>query len=69
MPRALTSRLYPLLAPGTTMLVTDAPVSEHTTGPALSVMRSGFPGGEPTAAVQGAGERQGGAPVESVLIN
>jgi hypothetical protein len=69
MPRALTSHLYPLLAPGTTMLITDAPVLEHTTGPALSVMRSGLPGGESTAAVQESRGRPGAAPVESRLIN
>jgi hypothetical protein len=69
MPRALTSRLYPLLKPGTTFLVTDAPVLEHTTGPALAVMRSGLPAGEPTAAVQRTEIRPGAAPVESILVN
>lgn len=69
MPRALASRLYPLLAPGTTLLVTDAAVLEHTTGPALSVMHSGLPEGEPTAAVQHTDTRPGAAPVESILVN
>lgn len=43
MPTGLTTRLYPLLEPGTTMLVTDAPVHAHTTGPSLYVMSSGRP--------------------------
>ena len=69
MPRALTSRLYPLLEPGTTMLVTDAPILEHRTGPSLYVMRSGRPGSELTAESQEPAKRQAPAPVEPVLIN
>jgi hypothetical protein len=42
-PQAFVSHLYSLLAPGTTILITDAPVLDHTTGPVLSVMRSGLP--------------------------
>ena len=35
--------LYPLLVPGTTMLVTDAPVLEENTGQRMTVMGSGNP--------------------------
>jgi hypothetical protein len=42
-PDELTAKLYPMLAPGTTMLVTDAPVLEHTTGKQLTVMGAGLP--------------------------
>ena len=69
MPRELTSRLYPLLEPGTTMLVTDAPVLEHTTGTNLYVMRSGLPDDTSTSRVREIDDRPGAAPVESVLIN
>jgi hypothetical protein len=69
MPREITTRLYPLLEPGTTMLVTDAPVLEHTTGPSLYVMRSGLPERESSTGATKAGDREGPAPVESVLIN
>jgi hypothetical protein len=69
MPRELTSRLYPLLEPGTTMLITDAPVLEHTTGTNLYVMRSGLPAEEPTAQARELDMRPGAAPVESILIN
>jgi hypothetical protein len=69
MPRELTSRLYPLLEPGTTLLVTDAPVLEHTTGKNLYVMRSGLPD-DATASRAGEGANgPGAAPVESILIN
>ncbi|MEA3277479.1 MAG: L,D-transpeptidase [Pseudomonadota bacterium] len=69
MPQTLTSRLYPLLEPGTTMLVTDAPILEHTTGPSLYVMSSGIPGSETIAESKELAERQVPAPVESVRIN
>jgi hypothetical protein len=69
MPRELTSRLYPLLEPGTTLLVTDAPVLEHTTGKNLYVMRSGLPEDTTTSRVRKIDERPGAAPVESILIN
>jgi hypothetical protein len=42
-PKVLISRLSPLLQPGATLLVTDAPILPHTTGPSLSVMRAGMP--------------------------
>jgi hypothetical protein len=67
MPRGLTSQLYPLLEPGTTLLVTDAPVLEHTTGPSLYVMRSGLP--EPTPSTASPTVSEGGAPVETILVN
>jgi hypothetical protein len=35
--------LYPLVVPGTTLLVTDAPVLEENTGRQLTVMASGNP--------------------------
>lgn len=42
-PHELTAQLYPMLEPGTTMLVTDAPVHEHTTGRELAVIGAGQP--------------------------
>lgn len=69
LPRELTSRIYPMLSPGTTMLVTDSPVLEHTTGPSLYVMRSGLPDEVPTAEAPAVDDLGGPAPVESVLIN
>ena len=69
MPRALTSRLYPLLESGTTMLVTDAPVLEHTTGANLYVMRSGLPDDTSTSRESEIDDRPGAASVESILIN
>mgnify|MGYP003572321022 CR=1 FL=1 len=54
---------------GTTMLITDAPVLEHTTGPSLYVMRSGLPADEPTARAPEVGDRRAPAPVESILTN
>ena len=69
MPRDLTSRLYPLLEPGTTLLVTDAPVLEHTTGTNLYVMRSGLPEDTATTRVREIDARPGAAPVESILVN
>jgi hypothetical protein len=67
MPRGLTSRLYPLLESGTTMLVTDAPVLEHTTGPSLYVMRSGLPEHSPGTETPAVSD--GGARVETILVN
>lgn len=69
LPSALTSQLYPLLEPGTTMLITDAPILEHTTGPTLAVMRSGLPEDKAAAEAQHTGYRRIPAPVESVRIN
>ncbi|NEX22039.1 L,D-transpeptidase [Thiorhodococcus mannitoliphagus] len=40
-PRAFHERLLALLGPGTTALVTDAPVLEHTTGHRLKVIATG----------------------------
>lgn len=36
--------LFSALQPGATMLITDAPVLDHTTGPKLTVLSSGHPG-------------------------
>lgn len=69
MPKALTSHVYPLLVPGTTVLITDASILKHTTGPSLAVMRSGSPEVEPTAAAMETGGRRIPAPVESVRLN
>lgn len=59
MPQAFAQSLYPLLAPGTTLLVTDAPVLEENTGTRLTVLGSGNPnaatGQAPTAAPAPAG--------------
>jgi hypothetical protein len=43
MPPDFARSLYPLLAPGTTLLVTDAPVLEENSGSKLTVMGSGNP--------------------------
>ncbi|MGB5737177.1 MAG: L,D-transpeptidase [Thiohalocapsa sp.] len=40
-PRGFSKGLAQLLEPGTTVLVTDAPVLEHTTGPRLDVIATG----------------------------
>jgi hypothetical protein len=40
-PHPFSEGLAELLEPGTTVLVTDAPVLEHTTGPSLAVLASG----------------------------
>jgi hypothetical protein len=69
MPKDMSRRLYPLLEPGTTLLLTDAPILEHSTGPTLAVMRSGLPEGEPAGAAVHTGNRRIPAPVESVRIN
>ena len=42
-PQDFARSLYPLLVPGTTLLVTDAPVLEETTGRQLTVLGSGNP--------------------------
>jgi len=36
-------QLYPLLVPGTTLLVTDAPVLEENSGQEMTVMGAGNP--------------------------
>jgi len=41
MPQDFAVKLYPLLQPGTTLFVTDAPVLEQTTGEELTVLASG----------------------------
>ena len=43
MPQDFARSLYPMLVPGTTMLVTDAPVLEENSGSKLTVMSSGNP--------------------------
>jgi len=43
MQQDFTKLLYPLLVPGTTMLVTDAPVLEANTGQKMTVMGAGNP--------------------------
>ena len=42
-PQDFARSLYPLLVPGTTLLVTDAPVLEENSGSKLTVMSSGNP--------------------------
>ena len=42
-PQDFARSLYPLLVPGTTLLVTDAPVLEESTGSKLTVMGAGNP--------------------------
>ncbi len=74
LPGELSREIAPLLVPGTTMLITDAPVLEHTTGPSLAVMHSGLPSAQPAAASYNPVRRapDGGrtpAPVESISIN
>lgn len=69
MPKAMSSRLYPLLEPGTTLLLTDAPILKHTTGPTLAVMRSGLPEGEPNTTAVPTSDGRIPAPVESVRMN
>ncbi len=65
----MSNQLYPLLEPGTTLLVTDAPILEHTTGPTLAVLGSGLPETTPMAATPEMRDRMGPAPVEEVRIN
>jgi hypothetical protein len=43
MPQDFARSLYPLLVPGTTLLVTDAPVLEENSGSKLTVLSSGNP--------------------------
>ncbi len=43
MPQDFARQLYPLLTPGTTLLVTDAPVLEENSGTQMTVMGSGNP--------------------------
>lgn len=42
-PQDFAQSVYPLLSPGTTLLILDAPVLEENTGTALTVMGSGNP--------------------------
>jgi hypothetical protein len=42
-PQDFAKQLYPLLVPGTTLLVTDAPVLEENTGMQMTVMGAGNP--------------------------
>ncbi len=44
MPPEFAKSIYAILSPGTTLLVTDAPVLEQTTGVALNVMNADRPG-------------------------
>ncbi len=43
LPQDFAQSLYPLLVPGTTLLVTDAPVLEENSGSKLTVISSGNP--------------------------
>ena len=43
LPQDFARLLYPLLAPGTTLLVTDAPVLEENSGRQMTVMGAGIP--------------------------
>jgi hypothetical protein len=43
-PQDFAKQLYPLLVPGTTLLVTDAPVLEENSGKEMTVMGAGIPG-------------------------
>ena len=43
-PQDFARQLYPLLVPGTTLLVTDAPVLEENSGKEMTVMGAGIPG-------------------------
>jgi hypothetical protein len=42
-PRDFARSMHPLLAPGTTLLIPDAPVLEENTGAALTAMGAGNP--------------------------
>jgi len=44
LPQDFATQLYPLLAPGTTLLLTDAPVLEENSGKQMTVMGAGVPG-------------------------
>jgi hypothetical protein len=50
-PRPFSEGLSDLLEPGTTVLVTDAPVLEHTTGPSLAVLANGPDPSDPSPSV------------------
>lgn len=52
LPQAMRSQLYPLLGPGTTLLVTDASILKDTTGPSLAVLGSGLPKGAPVEEIR-----------------
>ncbi len=43
LPQEFARSLYPLLVPGTTLLLTDAPVLEENSGAKLTVLSSGNP--------------------------
>ena len=43
LPQDFAKQLYPLLVPGTTFLVTDAPVLEENSGASLTVLGGGKP--------------------------
>ena len=43
LPQDFAKLLYPLLVPGTTLLVTDAPMLEENTGHSMTVMGAGNP--------------------------
>jgi hypothetical protein len=44
LPRDFAAQLYPLLVPGTTLLITDAPVLVENSGKQMTVMGAGIPG-------------------------
>jgi hypothetical protein len=44
MPEGFLERLQPLLGPGTTLVMTDAPILAHTTGVATTVVTNQPPG-------------------------
>ena len=67
-PHAFSSGLAALLAPGATVLVTEAPVLEHTTGRRLDVIATGpdlaeEPRAAPSGPASSGSERRGVAPV------
>jgi len=44
LPQDFAAQVYPLLEPGTTLLLTDAPVLEENSGKQMTVMGAGIPG-------------------------
>jgi len=44
LPQDFAAQVYPLLTPGTTLLLTDAPVLEENSGKQMTVMGAGIPG-------------------------
>ena len=44
LPQDFAAQVYPLLTPGTTLLLTDAPVLEENSGKQMTVMGAGLPG-------------------------